>query len=118
MPIDESAMEDLFREILAPSPLLSSAPMPIGITIEDAGQPTSTPTGAQITSAAPAEPMIDWEGEAEMQRLLEMLPNVTTDMSGDVPSDAIDFPSALDLGLNGWDLQLTSPAAPSAIASF
>lgn len=109
-------MEDLFREILAPSPLLSSAPVPIGITIEDAPQPPST--GAPVVSASPAPPMIDWEGEAEMQRLLEMLPDVATDVNGDAPSDAIDFPSALDLGLNGWELPLTSPAPSSAVAAF
>lgn len=110
-------MEDLFREILAPSPILTSTPMPI-IALEDAAQPAPAPAGAQVASVSPAPPMIDWEGEAEMQRLLEMLPDVATDMSGDMPSDAIDFPSALDLGLHGWDLSLTSPIAPSAVAVF
>lgn len=110
-------MEDLFREILAPSPILSSAPMPI-IALEDTAQLAPTPTGAQVASVSPASPMIDWEGEAEMQRLLEMLPNIATDASGDVPSDAIDFPSALDLGLHGWELSLTSPTAPSTVTAF
>ena len=71
--LDEGAMDDLFREILAPSPLLSSAPLPLGV----AGK-VSAPAHAAVTPLA--APMIDWEGEAEMQRLLDMLPDVRPDM--------------------------------------
>lgn len=106
-------MDDLFREILAPSPLLSSAPLPLGV----AGK-VSTPAHAAVTPLA--APMIDWEGEAEMQRLLDMLPDVRPDMKTDALVDAPDFPSALDLGLSGWDMNmaLTSPTVPTAVAAF
>lgn len=116
MPLDESAMDDLFREILAPSPLLSSTPLPLG-TIQVASQSTTASPEAQ--RVALAEPMIDWEGEAEMQRLLDMLPDVASSVdSPELLADVQDFPSSLDLGLSAWDLALMSPAVPAGIAAF
>lgn len=109
-PIDESAMEDLFREILAPSPLLSATPLPIGAPSEVVpARPTSTAGLTQVP-----EPMIDWEGEAEMQRLLDMLPDVAQDTTTDASAlDADDFPGVLELGLPGWDL-----SSPSMVSAF
>lgn len=107
VPIDEGTMEDLFREILAPSPLLSSAPMPLStIEIPAQHQAETSPAAPRVISLA--EPMIDWEGEAEMQRLLDMLPDVASNAdSSELLADAHDFP---DLGLSAmWDIALTSP---------
>ena len=55
-----------------------------------------------------AEPMIDWEGEAEMQRLLDMLPDVKPHVdSQELLGDSVDSP---DLELSAmWDMVLTSP---------
>lgn len=65
---------------------------------------------------------VDWEGEAEMQRLLDMLPLVQTDASGiaDMDMNAVDFPSALDLELCGWDMGglLQTPTNVSLIGAF
>ncbi len=49
---------------------------------------------------------VDWEGEAEMQRLLDMLPSVQPDQDAivDIDLDIVDFPSALDLELGEWDM--------------
>jgi hypothetical protein len=112
-------MENLFREILAPSPLLSAAPLPIGVPSSEAVVP-SRPTPASsgtlgATMTTPAEPMIDWEGEAEMQRLLDMLPDVVAqDTTDENTLDAADeFPAVLELGLAGWDL-----TSPSAVPAF
>ena len=87
-------MEHLLREILAPSPILSPTDLPITITSEES-----------TTSQSLTETTLDWEGEQEMQRLLDMLPDVQPDMKTlDVTLDAVDFPSSLDLDLSGWDL--------------
>jgi len=49
------------------------------------------------------ETTLDWEGEEEMQRLLDMLPDVRSNAKTlDVNIDAVDFPSALDLELSAW----------------
>ena len=112
-------MEDLFREILAPSPLLSASPLPIGVTNNEAvvtARPASATAGTP--GLTPPEPIIEWEGEAEMQRLLDMLPDVTQDISNSHALDAIheamdEFPTTIDLGLPVWDL-----SSPSAISAF
>ena len=54
----------------------------------------------------PPQETVDWEGEAEMQRLLDMLPTVQPEDNAnvDVDLDTVDFPSALDLELGDWDL--------------
>lgn len=97
-------MENLLREILAPSPLLSSAPLPINI--DTTGEETSI-------TVKPQEPLtqsiLDWEGEQEMQRLLDMLPDVQPDMKTlDINLNAaIDLTSSLDLDLSTWDMGST-----------
>ncbi|KAI0358551.1 hypothetical protein OH77DRAFT_1359889, partial [Trametes cingulata] len=118
--VDEVAMDDLFREILAPSPVSPQAPLPAGTPspaahpparsrsqsvseIKLSPAPVSAPTAA--VTDAPTLPEIDWASEVEMQRLLAMLPVVQQDA---IPMDAAaaagDFPSALDLELSEWDL--------------
>ncbi|KAI0645804.1 hypothetical protein C8Q79DRAFT_892919, partial [Trametes meyenii] len=114
--VDEVAMDDLFREILAPSPVSPQAPLP---SVSAPTQPSSrsrseslseiklspAPAPAAPVSQASALPEIDWASEVEMQRLLAMLPVVQQDAASlDTGAAAGDFPSALDLELCGWDL--------------
>ena len=109
-------MDDLFREILAPSPLLSSTPLPLG-TIQIAS--TSAIASPVAQGVALTEPMIDWEGEAEMQRLLDMLPDVASSVdSPELLMDVPDFSSSLDVGLSSWDVALMSPTVSAAVAAF
>jgi hypothetical protein len=93
-------LEDLFREILAPSPSVPSTSLPL-----------DTSATAELFKQIPSSPEVvnlDWDSEG-MQRLLEMLPNiqsangVNNEMVG---ADAVDFPSALDLELGGmgWEM--------------
>ena len=116
-------MEDLFREILAPSPVTAQTPLPV--------DPSPSRSRSQSVSeiklapapaapvAQPSLPEIDWVGEVEMQRLLDLLPAVQPDAS---PLDTgalaaqTDFPSALDLELCGWDL-VGANSAPVGSAS-
>ena len=70
-------MDDLFREILAPSPVSPAAPLPAGpAPARSRSQSISeiklAPPPAAPVSATPALPDIDWESEVEMQRLLAM----------------------------------------------
>lgn len=116
-------MEDLLREILAPSPTIPSAPLPVvhpnfssrsrsqsasgpEITPSIRQAVSTTPAGASPSVTIPTTGAADWEGHAEMQRLLDMLPNVQPDAGAGMDSnaDALAFPSALDLELDGWDL--------------
>ncbi|KZT10818.1 uncharacterized protein LAESUDRAFT_711263 [Laetiporus sulphureus 93-53] len=119
--MDEVVMEDLLREILAPSPTLPSASLPDSTLPNLASQlPTTGPTealhsslSAMSTSAAgapssvvtPTLEAVGWEeAQVEMQRLLDMLPNVQSDAGAETSVNAVDFPSALDLDVGGWDL--------------
>ena len=104
-------MENLLREILAPSPVSAPAALPAGPLPLPAAS-ASAPEGPAIPAAqAPTAPAgaaealngaaaVDWEGQAEMQRLLGML-------SGAQP-DAEVFPPALDLDVDidfgDWDM--------------
>jgi hypothetical protein len=105
-------MDDLFREILA---------APADGLLE-------SPTALKQTGALPE--MIDWqESSAEMQRLLDMLPDVRQTGSGltdgaHLQDDAskLEFPSALDLQLGGgWeetDNGLLMSAMPPSVGVF
>ena len=105
-------MDDLFREILAPSPVSPQAPLPSGAAptrsrSQSVSEIKLAPPPAASVTPTPALPEIDWESEVEMQRLLAMLPVVQPDaapMDSGAGSPQDDFPSALDLELNGWDL--------------
>jgi len=95
-------MENLLREILAPSPLLSSTPLPLGFNSEESSESQAPSTGRQGVTSLP-DSTLDWEGEEEMRRLLDMLPDVRSNTKMlDVNVDTVDFPSALDLDLSGW----------------
>ncbi|KAL1945785.1 hypothetical protein VTO73DRAFT_1787 [Trametes versicolor] len=128
---DEVAMDDLFREILATSPVTPQAPLPpvsAALTPRSPAQSVSEiklspapSASAPAASMMPALPEIDWESEVEMQRLLAMLPMVQQDATlSDAGATAGDFPSALDLELSGWDLSgaLSVPASSSSVSVF
>lgn len=115
-------MDKLLREILAPSPILPAATLPSGHTdavgawsrprslsesegadpIHQAMLPATTGATPAVTTSIPAG---DWPGQAEMQRLLDMVPVVQPDAGAAVDADAdmTDFTSALGLELNEWD---------------
>ncbi|KAI0675403.1 hypothetical protein C8Q78DRAFT_1012236 [Trametes maxima] len=130
--VDEVAMDDLFREILAPSPVSPQASLP---SVSAPAQPPArsrseslseiklspAPALAAPVSQASALPEIDWASELEMQRLLAMLPVVQQDAASlDTGAAAGDFPSALDLELCGWDLAgtISVPASSSSVSVF
>ncbi|KAF7796653.1 hypothetical protein EIP86_007836 [Pleurotus ostreatoroseus] len=113
-PIDESTMEDLFREILAPSPALPPTPMP---ALPE--EPAVAALTARVTP--PAGAPLDWEGEAEMQRLLDMLPDVQPDVTLNRRIElntSADFPSALDLDICAWDMGSSSLSSAPSVGVF
>ena len=111
-------MEDLFREILAPSPSMPTTPIPS--VNEGPAEPAAAPTGAQVAAQPLPEATLDWEGEAEMQRLLDMLPDVQQNVNQriELNIDTVDFPSALDLDLGAWDMGQSLPASSTLTAVF
>ncbi|EMD37651.1 hypothetical protein CERSUDRAFT_114298 [Gelatoporia subvermispora B] len=125
--VDESTMDDILREILAASPASASTPLPAcaPATVTQERAP------ARPVAALPARQ--GWGDEAEMQRLLDMLPDVTDTPAGafdfgldslDLGPDqnmGVDFPSALDLNmeLGAWEPSALAPApAGSAVGVF
>jgi len=112
-------MEDLLHEILAPSPTLPSASLPDGSSSEVTSQLQPSSSGAEVIKAL-TETSLDWEGEAEMQRLLDMLPDVQPEVSTGLDVDTVEFPSALDLELSGWDMAavLRQPTGLPAVGAF
>ena len=101
-------MENLLREILAPSPVpapatLPAGPLPLPVASPSASEGPAAPAAQAPTPSAEtlsSAMAVDWEGQVEMQRLLGML-------SGAQP-DAEAFPSALDLDVDldfgEWDM--------------
>ncbi|THH14958.1 hypothetical protein EW146_g5438 [Bondarzewia mesenterica] len=105
-PIDEAAMEDLFREILAPSPTLQPTALPVA----EGSAASSTAVAASIWAGETVEDRererkVEAEAEKEMQRLLDMLPT----LDGDGVGLNVDFPSQLDLDLGTWDFEMVAP---------
>ena len=92
-------MEDLLREILAPSPTVQAATLPAGTV--PSPSTTRRELQASLAPKAATPPLSaeggDWHGEAEMQRLLDMLPSVQPDECAD------GFPAASDMELCGWE---------------
>jgi hypothetical protein len=89
--VDEIAMEELLREIIAPSnsPSSPAASLPVE---------TIPPAAQTATDASTSTVISDWEKEVEMQRFLDTITGVQPEM------EEIDFSSALDLELGGWEL--------------
>jgi hypothetical protein len=83
------ALEDLIHEITTPFP---SSP---GVQVTTDVAETNTPIPAPSMTLTEG---MDWEKELDMQRLLDTL-------SGFQPEiEDIDFSSALELQLGGWEL--------------
>jgi len=113
-------MDDLFREILAASPALSPSSLP-------ACAPTLPAERAPARSIA-LSPQHGWSDEADMRRLLDMLPdvqgvpeldlNLDLNLEGD-QNAGIDFPSALDLNLEfgAWEPSSVAPVG-SAVGVY
>ncbi|KAI1795596.1 hypothetical protein LXA43DRAFT_938804 [Ganoderma leucocontextum] len=111
--VDELAMDDLFREILAPSPVSPQAPLPADAAPSRSRSQSlseiqlAPAPSAPMTQSPPSLSEIDWESEVEMQRLLAMLPVAPQDAApleaGSLIAPQNDFPSALELELSGWD---------------
>ncbi|KZT29127.1 hypothetical protein NEOLEDRAFT_1154163 [Neolentinus lepideus HHB14362 ss-1] len=101
--IDESAMDNLFREILVDPPTSAFSPdvSPALVEYQVPSYPSTSPvtTAAQITQS-PVVNVEDWEREQEMQRLLDLLPSV----QGEGPTDSAEFISSLDFDIDGWDM--------------
>jgi hypothetical protein len=107
-------MDDLFREILAPdSPSMSSS---ASLPLDSALFEIPVATSSLASSATVEDVRLHWESEVEMQRLLDMLPNVQSlggnalnnDNNEMINVHGVDFPSALDLELGsgaGWDME-------------
>jgi hypothetical protein len=96
-------MEDLFREILAPSPSLPTTSLPLDPHLILRQITSSAIVSAPSMMTDETDVPVDWASEAEMQRILNMLPSVHSDAVVD------DYPSALDLELGGgWEFENTS----------
>ena len=96
-------MEDLFREILAPpSPAQATTalPLPLDSRAEMMMMSTESKTAATGSSA------VDWESEVEMQRLLDMLPDIQSS-SGSLSAmdDSLSASSGLEFDLESeWSM--------------
>lgn len=102
-------MEDLFREILAPSPTSPTTSLPFGTGLSQCEIPISSETA---TSPAPEMSLdetlgalgegvdmvnaagVNWASGAELQRILDMLPNTT---------ETEEYSTRPDLDF-GWEL--------------
>ncbi|TFY65732.1 hypothetical protein EVG20_g5351 [Dentipellis fragilis] len=105
--IDEAAMEDLFREILAPSPTVSAAQVPVPAAA--AAPPHSAAVSMSVSARETATDFgRDCEAEAEMQRLLDMLPTAGDGASMGLLT-GLDISSGLDLDLGAWELGTGAP---------
>ena len=120
-------MDDLFREILAPSPVSAQAPLPADAPSRSRSQSFSeiqlapAPSAAPVIQPTPTLPEIDWVSEVEMQKLLAMLPVAPQDAApldaGSLIAPHDDFPSALELELSGWDLGGATSAPLGSMSS-
>ncbi|KAI0266990.1 hypothetical protein BC834DRAFT_1040820 [Gloeopeniophorella convolvens] len=109
--VDEAAMDDLFREILAPSPAPSSTtPSLMGGEGEIPGLDLDQGWAGAGTDAAAATK----EAEREMQRLLDLMPvdgtalGLTIDGASLLPidNDCGSGAAALELDLGAWETSL------------
>jgi len=93
--IDEAAMDDLFREILAASPTPSSAAATL------VGDETEVTTQDQSTVDANTDTNLDKEVVIEMQRLFDLVQLPTEESCN----------TALELDLGAWEasIDLTQP---------
>ena len=104
--IDEAAMDELFREILAAPPSPSSAPPSL---MCDGGEvPRHDPILADVNADAAAD-----EVQREVQRLLDLVPG--TSAAPELALDCISPPNedgditALELDLGAWESSIGLP---------
>ncbi|TFK66531.1 hypothetical protein BDN72DRAFT_859824 [Pluteus cervinus] len=128
-PVDDAIMEDLFREILAPSPILSASSLPTDASLEAAIASTPAAPAPEmrlsldenlgLNLGADGLPIVDqslfdgademsanWENEADVQKILDLLPSTFT-------SDTLSH-----LGLDFADLGNLSSTSLSGIGVF
>ena len=87
-------MEELLREIIAPSPSSSSSPLPFEDFSPDIQATDISSASPFSTIMMPGGPL---DGE-DLQRLLNMIPDVQPEQ------ERIEFSPSLDLPLAVWDL--------------
>jgi hypothetical protein len=92
-PVSDSAMEELLREIIAPSPSSPTTSLHFEVFSPDSKVTEIPPT----TFSAAVMPGNALDGE-DLRRLLSMIPDVQFDQ------EQFDFSPSLDLPLSGWDL--------------
>jgi hypothetical protein len=85
-------MEELLREIIAPSPSSPTTSLPFEIFSPDL-QVTNIPSASPFSTV-----MSGALDEEDLQRLLSMIPDVQHEQ------EQIEFSPSLDLPLSGWDL--------------
>jgi len=93
---DEVAMEDLFREIIAPFPCSSSESLSANASSSEAQIINDTTTSLPMSSMTTSDSM-DWEKELEMQKLLDVLTGIQPEF------EDVDLSSALELELGRWN---------------
>jgi hypothetical protein len=86
-------MEELLREIIAPSPSSPTTSLPFEVFSPDL-QVTDIPSTSPFSTVMLGGAL---DGE-DLQRLLSMIPDVHPDQ------ERIEFSPSLDLPLAGWDL--------------
>jgi hypothetical protein len=114
-------MEDLFREILEPCPTSPTAASSLSLPLES--PTTSSPQFQMLSAPTPAQMMIatrssvvDWESEAEMQRLLDMLPVVQPSSFDDGITHGH---TTLEFDLESeWDLERSSTTMGTGVSVF
>ncbi|CCL98696.1 uncharacterized protein FIBRA_00700 [Fibroporia radiculosa] len=68
--------------------------------------PSPSPTRRRDPKSRTLYLQLHWEGQVDMQKLLDMFPSVQPNRGAeaDMNVEAMDFSSALDVELGGWDL--------------
>jgi hypothetical protein len=101
--IDEAAMEELFREILAAPPTPSSAPPSLIFDGEEV--PRHDPTLAEVNADADVD-----EVQRAVQRLLDLVPGTgaTLELTMGISTEEGDI-SPLELDIGAWEASIGLP---------
>jgi len=87
-------MEELLREIIAPSPSSPTTSLPLEVFSPDP-QVADVPSESPFSTAVTFGSVLDGE---DLQRLLNMIPDVQPDQ------ERFEFSPSLDLPLAGWEM--------------
>jgi hypothetical protein len=87
-------MEELLREIIAPSPSSPASSLPFEVFSPDP-QVSDTPSTSPFSTAMMPAHVLDGE---DLQRLLSTIPDVQPEQ------EPFEFPLDMDFSLAGWDL--------------